>query len=150
MAERTRLSELFPRFAQLTPGDFRSLVRALENLRVTIVKVCNLNFGDLDWTAVSSFSNSWVNEGSGTYSDAGYMKIDSDVVMFRGVIKSGTIGLAAFTLPTGYRPVKERILPAVANGAFAEVRVKTDGTVVPNVGSNTRFSLDGLVFRVDV
>jgi len=158
MAVRKKLDFNYPRFSGVSAVRglpptvetvLRNLTRMLENLKSEFVATSNINFGDIDWTAISAFTNSWVNEGSGTYDDAGYMKVDADVVMLRGVIKSGVLTSAAFTLPAGYRPAKEKIIASSSNGAFSEIRIKTDGTVVPNVGSTTRVSLDGITFRAD-
>lgn len=67
-------------------------------------------------------------------------------VWLGGSITTGTIGLSAFTLPVGYRPAVARRLSVTSNGAFGELLVNTDGTVVPNIGSNVSFSLNGLSF----
>lgn len=98
-----------------------------------------------------TLTNSWVNFGGGTLADAGYL-LFGGVVHLRGTIKSGTIGLSAFTLPTGYRPSKRLVFAAISNDALGRLDVNADGTVVPggasSVGSNTYFSLDGIFFFV--
>jgi len=92
------------------------------------------------------FANSWVNYDDG-YEPAGYWKDSLGIVHVRGLIKSGTSGQSAFTLPAGYRPPYPVLFPADSNGAFGAVRVLTDGKVVP-YGSNTYFSLASISFRV--
>lgn len=97
-----------------------------------------------------SFSNSWVNYGS-VYSIAGYYKDKFGIVHLRGLIKSGTINAAAFTLPSGYRPAYRHMQATVSNNGAAEIisriDVDTNGDVIPVTGSNTYFSLDGISFR---
>lgn len=104
--------------------------------------------GDAAWTNVGSFSNSWVNYGLGTLS-ASYRLI-GDRVLLRGAIKSGTVGSAAFTLPSGYRPTGTIILPALSNGAIGRLDIDSSGNVIPggasSTGSNVVFALDGVVF----
>lgn len=93
-----------------------------------------------------TFLNSWVNNGGG-YNNAGYYKDNFGIVHLRGLIKSGTLGLSAFTLPAGYRPPAREIFGTVSNFAFGTVYVDTTGDVVPFNGSNAFISLDGLTFR---
>lgn len=99
-----------------------------------------------DVTYVSIFTNSWVNFG-GSYGNAGYWKDSVGVVHLTGMIKSGTIGAAAFTLPTGYRPATDAAFSASSNSLFALVNVLSTGVVRPDVGSNVSFSLEGITFR---
>jgi hypothetical protein len=65
------------------------------------------------------------------------------------MIKSGTPGLSAFTLPIGYRPSAAIKLPMNINGAMQSVDINPDGTVVPTGGSaaDTRI-LEGLSFKL--
>lgn len=102
------------------------------------------------WTAVDGgigFANSWVNYGTGTFGDVEYRKHTNGMVQLRGVMKSGTIGAAAFTLPSGYRPAAVNNVQAVAsNGAFGRVSITSAGVVDPTDGSNVWFSLDGVEF----
>jgi len=97
------------------------------------------------WIAVASFSNSWVNFGSGAQ-DAEYRKHSDGRVELRGLIKTGTVTSSAFTLPTGYRPTAPVHVAVESNGAYGKVTVGTDGTVTPAVGSNTSLSLDTVRF----
>ena len=105
----------------------------------------NLDFlyGDTAWTAVS-YTNSWVDFDSGH--TVGFRAIGSRVAL-KGTMKSGTIGSAAFTLPTGYRPVlTDCSFACDSNGAFGKLTVASTGAVTPNVGSNVYFSLNGVTF----
>ena len=85
--------------------------------------------------------NSWAG------STARYYRNNFGEIRLSGSITTGTIGTTAFTLPTGYRPSQIVRCPVESNGAFGYVVINTDGTVVPTIGSNTRFSLDGVYFR---
>lgn len=94
----------------------------------------------------AAFLNSWANFG-GAYNPAGFWKDKSGVVHLRGLIASGVIGSAAFTLPVGYRPANTEFGATQANAAFATYRVLNTGDVVPFSGSNAYFALDGITFR---
>lgn len=96
-----------------------------------------------------TLTNSWVNYNNG-YSTVGYYKDAFGVVCFRGLIKSGTINTSAFTLPSGYRPLTTISVPINSNNAFGVLEIRSDGTVVPVMGSNTWVSFDGISFRAGV
>ena len=99
------------------------------------------------WQSVS-FQNSWVNYGEAGYNVAGYFKDSMGVVHLRGLIKSGTIARAAFTLPVGYRPPGKELIGTISNNGAGRVDVEVDGKVVPRTPShNAWVSLDGLSFR---
>lgn len=89
-----------------------------------------------------TFTNSWVNYDPTTWTVAQYRK-KSGVVYLEGLIKNGTVGLSAFTLPAGYRPLKNLIF-AVIDGLNTGQRldVNSNGTVVPDSGNNGYFSLN--------
>jgi hypothetical protein len=100
--------------------------------------------------------NSWVNYGS-PYEPPGYHMDASGVVHLRGMVRGGTAGDAnsIFTLPAGYRPLYDVIVPAVAADAFAEVHVggpnsalsTPPGAVVLAAGSTPSWlSLSGISF----
>ncbi len=99
------------------------------------------------WQAVT-FENSWVDVG-GAFNSAEFRALGDKRVEIRGLISSGTIGLAAFTLPVGFRPVADYSVPCVSSGAFAQTNVGSDGTVVPTVGVAVSFALDGIVISLD-
>lgn len=155
MGTRTKLSFTFPKFfeaistaklEQETRDAFKNLIRVLEKLQRETAIILNKEIAETSWTAVSSFSNSWANLGS-TFADASYMKIANDMVILKGAIQSGTVTAAAFTLPAGYRPGEDLTFAVNSNGAFGQLRINSDGSVIPNVGSNTSFYLDGVIFR---
>lgn len=95
--------------------------------------------------------NSWVDYGF-TYSTNAYTKTNSDVVMLKGLVKSGnaTSGTVLCTLPVGYRPSARLIFAmstsAVPEGVSARVDVLPTGEVVIVTGNNAWLSLDGIRF----
>ena len=103
-------------------------------------------YGDTAWTAVASFSNSWVNFGA-PETAAGYRLVGNTVTL-RGCVKSGTIGLTIFTLPVGYRPSNTRQFAVVSNALFGSVQISAAGAVGAATGSNVSFFLDGITFDV--
>lgn len=100
-----------------------------------------------NWIAVT-FQNSWVNYASG-FQTAAYMKDSLGFVHLRGLIKSGTIPAAAFTLPAGYRPSTANLLFSVlSNSAAGRVDINTSGTVnIQAPSSNVWVSLQGITFQ---
>src|SRR5439155_8865031 len=81
---------------------------------------------------------------------AGYMKDHLGIVHLRGLLKSGTVGSAAFTLPSGYRPANKQRFAQVANAGGADVLgtldVDSSGNAVPAAGGNASLSLAGITF----
>lgn len=110
---------------------------------------------DTGWIALNTlgYTNGWVDYDAVNYKPH-YRKIGNEV-MFRGLIKSGTLNAIAFTMPVGFRPIYfEQILPAAADAALGIVAVRgtthsTPGGVVPVSGSNVYFSLDSIRYTVD-
>ena len=99
------------------------------------------------WTAVGAFLNGWANYGS-IWRPASYRK-EGKRVALAGMIQGGTMGVAAFTLPVGFRPLFQQMLPCDSGGAYGQVQIHTNGSVEPHVGVNTWVSLDGLSFYTD-
>jgi hypothetical protein len=100
-------------------------------------------------TGEPAFTNSWSNYGSG-YADGGFRKYPDGRVRLRGLVKTGTMNQSMFTLPAGYRPTRSLIFVVTSSDLFGEVRVNTDGTVIPYQGSNTWFALDGIEFDTEL
>ena len=84
-----------------------------------------------------AFANGWSNFDSG-YCTVGF-RMDADGwVHVKGMAKSGTMGLAIFTLPFGYRPKKEYFCPAMANtGVPAYCKVAPNGQLSISSASGT-------------
>ena len=87
------------------------------------------------------FANSWVNTG-GTQVTAAFRKLPSGIVEIKGLIKSGTVGGKAFTLPAGYRPGANYIFSTDSNNAFGRVLITTNGRVTPSTGNNAGFAVN--------
>lgn len=100
-----------------------------------------------DWIA-PTLINSWVNFGL-SFNNAGYMKDSMGFVHLKGLIKSGTIASAAFTLPVGYRPGADTAYPTNSNSAFGIIQVLANGNVIPLQGSNAFFYLEGITFKAE-
>jgi hypothetical protein len=95
------------------------------------------------------FKNSWVNYGS-PYNPAGYWLDPLGVVHLRGVLKTGTVGSAAFTLPPGVRPANTELFVCISNGAVGRVEVSASGDVTPlSPSSNVYVSLDGITYKIN-
>lgn len=90
--------------------------------------------------------NSWAVFNVAT-NTPGYYKDAHGIVHLRGMVKSGTVGAAIFTLPVGYRPVKQELFACVSNDLFGRVDVNSSGDVTLMDGSNVFASLDGITFR---
>lgn len=94
-----------------------------------------------------SFANSWGNYGS-TFNTAAFRRDATGYVHLKGLIKDGTVGSSAFTLPAGWRPAARELCGTISNDAIGRVDVLSDGTVVPTAPSNNAYvSLDGITFK---
>ena len=96
------------------------------------------------WIA-PSLGGAWVNFGSGL-NPVGYYKDSMGIVHLRGVIKDGTITTTLFVLPIGFRPPYEEVFVTISNDAIGRLNVVYSGEVIPKVGNNAWFSLDGISF----
>lgn len=104
--------------------NFRSMVKTLD---VTVTS---------PWRTVSTFLNGWSAFTTGTFGNVQYRKNDAGEVELMGMVTGGTIGLTAFTLPTGYCPPFTAPYATTSNSAFGEVSITAAGLVVPTVGNN--------------
>ena len=106
-----------------------------------------LNILNAESVSTPTFTNSWSNYG-GDYDTAGYYK-DKDRVYLQGLIKGGTVGTSAFTLPSGYRPKKRKIFTVNSNNSFGRVDILTNGNVIiDSMCSNGYVSLENISFRI--
>jgi hypothetical protein len=83
--------------------------------------------GDTGWIAVTSFANGYSGNS------VAYRKMNG-VVYLRGNISGGTADTAAFTLPTGYRPVTIEhvvLVQKFGTSTGTYITVGTNGEVVP-------------------
>lgn len=102
-------------------------------------------------TTTATLLNGWTRY-SITYGSPGYYKTPLGEVILVGAIKGGTLGVAAITLPEGYRPRANKFFQVFSSSntgtmTLAYAEVKTDGSVTPMTGNNVCFSLEGIRFR---
>lgn len=94
-----------------------------------------------------AFQNGWTHYGYG-WPNAAFYKDPFGVVHMKGLIKSGTVGATAFTLPVGYRPTENRMITTFSNETVARIDIfYATGQVYVYSGSNVYISLDGASFR---
>lgn len=124
-------------------ADFKALKAKVADLAVVISPEATHFVGA---AGEPGFQHSWVNFDSDR--PAAYYR-HMGRVHLAGVVKSGTVGSSAFTLLAGYRPasVNGLIFAVTSNGVFGVVTVDSTGAVIPAIGSNTYFALDGISFR---
>lgn len=92
--------------------------------------------------------NNWVNFDPGNYSTAAYTKTSANVVVLKGVIRSGTATnqTELFTLPPGYRPAEHQIFQTDSAGSPSRIDVQSTGRVMVERGSSSWIVLDGIRF----
>lgn len=102
-------------------------------------------------TLNAGFANLGTISGD-TYNTAGYMKDTLGFVHLHGAFTCPTGDVAAFTLPAGYRPVNETVLPMeIANHASSYAIVLATGVVSTDntAGASASCAIDGDTFRAD-
>lgn len=110
----------------------------------------------LDFWHAPTFANSWINYNAG-FAPAGYRKDAAGYVRLRGLVASGTMSTAIFTLPVGSRPGYTLIFTAHAGGGLARIDVQASGPVIVAgyvnatgaVGNNGYVSLEGITFLAE-
>src|SRR5580765_296207 len=90
------------------------------------------------WTNVTAFLNGWVAYAG--LRAPRYRKI-GDIVYVEGLVRNGTVGAAAFIMPTGFRSNDSYTIACVSNSLFGYISVNPDGSIVPQVGASAWFSL---------
>jgi hypothetical protein len=100
------------------------------------------------WNNVS-YVNSWTTFNA-SFEDAQYMKDTLGFVHVRGIVKDGTSGTTVFTLPAGYRPLKEITAPAITiAGIVGFTYIFSNGDVQASMiggGVATSYSFGQIVF----
>jgi hypothetical protein len=122
----------------------------LEDVRSTLVGRVPV-VDDTGWQN-PSYVNGWVDYDGRTVQ---YRRTDG-WVRFRGLMKNGTVGVNAFTLPAGYRPEFRggvtggmHHFPVAANAAFGLILVQNDGQVIFANGSNGWVDLSTVTYEAD-
>ncbi len=97
--------------------------------------------------------NSWTNYDAATWSPAQCYKGTDDLVVLRGLIKSGTSGTLTSSLNSvgcGIHTDGALIVPAwMSTNNSARVDIQTNGTLTSGVYSTTWTSLDGIRYIAD-
>ena len=92
-----------------------------------------------------AFANGWSNYAAGRAA-ASYYRAHGRVHLC-GLVKSGTVGAAIFTLPSGYRPLAGEVFATAAGGSYGELVVEASGQVFLASGLNAYVGLSGHSFR---
>lgn len=115
----------------------------------------NQNLALPDWI-VPTLAGTWVSAIGVNTENPAYWRNSAGIVMLRGAVKSGGVGTTIFTLPVGFRPAKVggstlniKYIPVVVAGALGYVSVRSDGTVVHELGSTTYVDLSSISFRAE-
>lgn len=100
-----------------------------------------------------TFTNSWVAFANASYQNPQYRRNSMGRVEMRGLMKSGTVNVGAFTLPAGFRPVNGEIFVTGASGGVADLRIFPTGEVRVSGyfagGTNGSVSLAGVTFTAE-
>jgi hypothetical protein len=90
-----------------------------------------------------SFDNGWVNFGA---TRVATLILRNNRLSLSGIIKNGVVGLVAFTVPSGLGSESggSKAFPVDSNDAVGFVIIDILGQVVPQIGSNALFYLDGI------
>jgi hypothetical protein len=96
------------------------------------------------YDSIPDFDNDWVNFDSGAHSTAAFRWDQFGKIWLKGLIKDGSVGDPAFTLPVA--PPQNANFAVEAGDAFGRVEINTSGAVTVLVGDNSHVSLDGLSF----
>lgn len=107
------------------------------------------NWHEIGATDEPAFQNSWVNF-SGSFASAAFRKLPTGLVVIKGIIKDGTNGTIAFTLPVGYRPALTHIMGGRDNAGAFRVDIQPDGDVKIGGGAyNTFLSFGTIIFMAE-
>lgn len=107
------------------------------------------------WTAwvVPALGNSWVSFDSGVTYAVPQWRLQAGLVTMAGVMKSGTVAAAVFTLPAGARPGKTTGFITASNTATCRIDITAAGVVTVGAyqtgGSNVSVFLSGVQFYAE-
>ena len=119
---------------------------AVETAKIKAKAVTAAKIEDQQAWQAPTFQNSWQNYDT-TYESGGYMKDSLGFVHIQVLVKSGVVGQTIFTLPAGYRPLKQHIFMVNSNNAVGRIDIFTDGQVKLTSGSNVYVSLSGIILK---
>jgi hypothetical protein len=98
--------------------------------------------------------NSWVHYGS-PHSTPQYTKSADGMVLLKGLVRSGTLGVTMATLPAGYCPKEQLLLAVAANGTWGRVDITSGAagsgcTITGSVVSASWTSFDAIHFLAEI
>jgi S-layer homology domain len=98
-----------------------------------------------------AFQNGWTNTGLGK-TTVGFYKDTANVVHLKGSMSGGASGTTAFTLPAGYRPSADLLMPGAHGGLtkLIDLVIQDDGAVAVfcEGGCTNSIGIDAISFRV--
>jgi hypothetical protein len=109
---------------------------------------------DSAWIEVGSggsapaFANNWVNYG-GVWNTCAFRKDALGYVHLKGLVRNGTDEAIIFTLPVGYRPIKDCLCVVMSNELVGRIDITTAGAVDPAITGNPYISLDNIHFKAE-
>jgi hypothetical protein len=100
------------------------------------------------WTNYT-FQNSWANYG-GIYSTGQYTKTSDNMVVLKGLVRTGAPGTVIATLPAGFRPRAIALMDSSCAALWCRIDIRANGEIVAGTGSSSTWtSLDGLTFYAE-
>lgn len=147
---KSRVTSLETKETKFINDDDTAVDMSWSSSKITarISEEMSTHIAEVEWTA-PTLGNSWVNFGS-PHASAGYKRDVHGLVHIKGLIKSGTMNSAIFTLPEGYRPSEQLVFSVISNGAIGRLDVFVDGDVKLVSGSNAWVSLDSISFYANM
>ncbi len=154
IAPQTISAEYAPNIRESIESLVREVVEA--RTETSVLKNTKAQEQQPQWIA-PTLRNGWENysnTGGVLYTNASYRKNELGYVELKGLVSQGTVGVAAFVLPTGYRPRSYRVFAVHAESGggtmvHGEVIVFPDGQVRVYASSNVYFGFDGVVFEAE-
>jgi hypothetical protein len=135
-----------------------NLLQVLDQIEISKQAFDYLGLGYDKWHVVGTtgepaFQNGWTNyDITGTWQPARFRKFPGGLVSVQGLVKSGTLDTAIFTLPAGYRPNQALMMTGTNNAQIARLDVSAAGiinTIGALAGSNAFQSISQLWFLAE-
>lgn len=111
-----------------------------------------LMVADTGWQNLTTFANGWQPwEAVGGSNYPQCRRLSSGLVIFRGIIKSGSTEQAAVNTPAGYRPGRYQRFSTTPGpgGAAARMDVNSDGWMSLRFGNTAEVSLDSITYLAE-
>lgn len=100
----------------------------------------------LVWNPITTLEGGWVNLAPANYGTPAWAERPDGLIQLRGMFTGGAIGSSFFTLPEGCRPKSHIIRTAITNQTAGRLDIRSSGGVVPLIGSNSWFSINGSIY----